>query len=172
MAYIVSRYVEVAEWSTHISSLSTVVWVPVGVESKVHVAPPAVDLYRRSFCVLPEIPIVMVHAVPSEVQSTAGSELKLSPEAGERVVCPQVAPPSVDQNWAWKPLPPMLLEAEMILLGFRKFTRMSDSLRGAVAEPETRRLPPIEAARAPTVRLASSPASALPPATRSNASRS
>ena len=40
------------------------------------------------------IPMVVDQAVPSEVQSTVGSEWKASPVMSGRLVWPQVAPPS------------------------------------------------------------------------------
>src|SRR5690349_20376193 len=93
------------------------------------------------------MPIVVDQAVPSEVQSTVGSEWKASPVIRERLVWPQVAPLLVEKNIAWVPAELMLLEAAMIFVGSLKLTRMSDSLRGLVWAPEIRSSPVSEAAR-------------------------
>ena len=63
------------------------------------------------------MPIVVDQAVPSDVQSTVGSEWKASPGCSGRLVWPQVAPPLVEKNCAWVPLPEMLFEAAMIFVG-------------------------------------------------------
>src|SRR4051794_39007697 len=134
---------EVAEWSTHINCLSLLVRLPEKVASKVQVAPPSVDLYARMFNTVPAalMPIVVDQAVPSDVQSTVGSEWKESPVTSGSSVCPQVAPPFEEKNIAWRPVELMLFEAAMIFWGFRKLTRMSDSLRGDVWAPEIRASP-------------------------------
>src|SRR3989442_8103980 len=71
---------DVGLWSTHIICLSVLVWVPEKVSSK------ATSHRRRSTCTHafcgscrpkrgdPWTRMVVAHAVPSEVQSTAGSE--------------------------------------------------------------------------------------------------
>jgi hypothetical protein len=86
---------DVAEWSTHFICLSACVCEPEKVASKVHVAPPSVDLYARMrSCVALEFrPIVVDHAVPSDVQSTVGSEWNASPVTSGSVVWPQLVPP-------------------------------------------------------------------------------
>src|SRR6266853_221381 len=88
--------------------------------------------------------MVVAHAVPSEVQSTVGSEWPVSPKANGRVVWCQVAPPSFEENCACPP-GPMLLEAAMILFGSWKLRRMSDSLRGLFVAPEIRAFVPTAA---------------------------
>src|SRR6476660_1288156 len=95
------------------------------------------------------MPIVVDQAVPSEVQSTVGSEWKESPRpvCTGRLVWPQVAPLLVEKNIDWPPLPLMLFEAPMTFVGSLKLTRMSDSLRGLVWAPEIRSSPVSEAAR-------------------------
>ena len=89
-------YGEEPLWSTHSICLSVLVWVPEIVPSNVHVAPLLVERYDCTFRVLPLIPIVLDHAVPSEVHSTVGSEWNESPLASGRLVCPQVTPPSAE----------------------------------------------------------------------------
>src|SRR5436190_12414635 len=84
------------------------------------------------------MPMVVDHAVPSEVQSTVGSEWNASPGCRLSVVCPQVVPLLVEKNCACTPEPLMLFEALMIFVGSQGLTRMSDSLRGAVCRPEMR----------------------------------
>ena len=82
----------VALWSTHISSLSTVVCDPDGVPSNVQVLPPSVDSYARIwFC---GMAMVSAHAVPSDVQSTAGSVWFESVSAKGSSVWFHVVPPS------------------------------------------------------------------------------
>src|ERR1043165_3108985 len=83
---------DVPLWSTHCICLSVLVWLPEIVPSKVHVAPPLVDLYDCTFkTVWAELmPMVLDQAVPSEVHSTVGSEWKASPLASGRFVCPHV----------------------------------------------------------------------------------
>src|SRR5579885_3163214 len=95
------------------------------------------------------MPIVVDQAVPSEVQSTVGSEGKESPRpvCTGRLVCHQVAPLLVEKNIDCPPLPLMLFEAPMIFVGSLKLIRMSDSLRGEVWAPEIRSSPVSEAAR-------------------------
>ncbi len=63
--------------------------------------------------------MVVDHAVPSEVQSTVGSDMKESPVTRGSSVCPQEAPPFEEKNIAWRPLELMLFEAPMIFWGFR-----------------------------------------------------
>src|SRR3954462_13971571 len=87
------------------------------------------------------MPSVVAQAVPSDVQSTVGSEWRASPRARGRVVCPHVAPPSDEKNCAWRDAPGAL-EAPMILSVFQTSTRMSDSLRDVVCAPEIRRSAP------------------------------
>src|SRR5258708_5471419 len=94
------------------------------------------------------MPMVVDHAVPSEVQSTAGSEWKESLSTSGRNDWPQVAPPSLEKNCACWPLAEMLLQAPMILLVFCRLMAIADSLRGLVWAPEVRRSPPTVAARA------------------------
>ena len=69
-----------ALWSIQTCCLSVLVWVPEIVPSNVQVRPWSVDLNIRTMRTVPAllIPIVEDHAVPSEVQSTVGSELKAS----------------------------------------------------------------------------------------------
>src|SRR5947209_1783383 len=85
-------------------------------------------------------PIVVAHAVPSEVQSTVGSDWKASPRTlcNGRFVWPHEAPPLVEKNCACAPLPAMSFEAAMIFCGSLKLIRTSDSLRGDVCAPEMR----------------------------------
>jgi hypothetical protein len=85
--------------------------------------------------------MVVAHAAPSEVQSTVGSDWRLSPLVSGRVVWLQVAPPSSEKNCAWLESP-MAFEAAMILLGSLKFSRISDSLRGLACAPDIRRFAP------------------------------
>src|SRR4029078_6599161 len=87
-------------------------------------------------------PRVTDQALPSEVQSTAGSEWKASGAVKGRKLCPQVAPPSEENITTRRPLPAMLFAALRICCGFKKLMRMSDSLRGLVATPDMRRSPP------------------------------
>src|SRR4051794_24176316 len=89
MAEMLFAKADDALWSTHCICLSVLVWVPEMVPSKVHVAPPSVERYDCTFrTVCAELmPIVVDHAVPSEVQSTVGSEWKASPLASGRFVC-------------------------------------------------------------------------------------
>src|SRR6187401_139849 len=84
------------------------------------------------------MPMVVDQAVPSDVQSTVGSDWKASPTWRLSVVCPQVVPPSVEKNCACTPAPLMLFEALMIFVGSHGLTRMSDSLRGLLWAPEMR----------------------------------
>src|SRR6266568_4592170 len=88
--------------------------------------------------------MVVAHAVPSEVQSTAGSDWSVSPETSGRaggVAGVHVTPPSSEKNCAcWEAL--IAFEAAMIFLVSTKLTRMSDSLRGVVCAPEIRRSVP------------------------------
>src|SRR6185436_13460030 len=93
-------------------------------------------------CEPPWMPMVVDQAVPSEVQSTVGSEWLVSEAVKARVVCPQVAPPSSDQYCAWWPLATMLFEAAITRSGLLKLMRMSDSLRAFEAVPEILRLVP------------------------------
>src|SRR3954451_23195345 len=88
--------------STHIICLSADVCWPENVPSKVQVRPPSLDRYDRIWrtVLLASMPMVVAQAVPSEVQPTVGSECKESPVSRGRVVCPQVAPPSPEKNWA------------------------------------------------------------------------
>jgi hypothetical protein len=44
------------------------------------------------------MPMVIDHAVSSDVQSTAGSLCSVSPRTSDRLDCPHVAPPSVEKN--------------------------------------------------------------------------
>ena len=62
------------------------------------------------------MPSVIDQAVPSEVQSTMGSLFRLSPLASGNDVWFQVAPPSVELNWAWEEFP-MSFDAAMIFCG-------------------------------------------------------
>ena len=91
-------YADVPLWSAHSICLSVLVWLPEMVPSNVHVAPPLVERYDCTFStVWPELmPMVVDHAVPSEVHSTVGSEWNASPLASGRFVCPHVTPPSVE----------------------------------------------------------------------------
>src|SRR5262245_58167324 len=82
------------------------------------------------------MPIVVDQAVPSEVQSTVGSEWEASPVVKASVVCDQVAPPSVENICTWWPLPTMLFEAAITFEGVWKLIAIEDSLRGLVAEPD------------------------------------
>src|SRR4051794_15629465 len=91
--------------------------------------------------------MVVAQAVPSEVQSTVGSECSESPVRSGRAVWPQLAPPSAEKNWACRPFP-MLFDAEMICFGLMKLIRMSDSLRGVSFTPEIFRFGPINGAAA------------------------
>ena len=63
--------------------------------------------------------MVVDHAVPSDVQSTVGSDMKESPVTSESSVCPQEAPPFEEKNIACRPLELMLFEAPMIFCVFR-----------------------------------------------------
>src|SRR5215831_10220440 len=97
-------------------SRSVLVWLPEGVESKLQVAPPSADLYARSFTRKePSMPRVIDHAVPSEVQSTAGSLWNASARASGRLDWPQVSPRSEEKNCACDEAP-RSLDAAMILL--------------------------------------------------------
>src|SRR5260370_540371 len=82
------------------------------------------------------MPMVVDQAVPSEVHSTVGSEWKESPVRSGSWVWPHVAPLLVEKKIACSPLPPMLLEALMILLAEKGLTRIIDSLRGMPGLPE------------------------------------
>src|SRR6516165_1573702 len=87
------------------------------------------------------MPMVVAQAVPSEVQSTVGSDWRESPGISGREVCPQLAPPSCEKYWAWAPLATSF-DAATILLPSLKLIRMSDSLRGFLFSPETRTFTP------------------------------
>jgi hypothetical protein len=69
------------------TSRSTFVCAPDGVPSKLHVAPKSVDRYERSISGLKPgpMPIVIAQAVPSDVQSTAGSLWSTSEPTSERL---------------------------------------------------------------------------------------
>src|ERR1700730_508411 len=82
------------------------------------------------------MPMVVDQAVPSDVHSTVGSEWKESPVTSGSWVWLQEAPVLVEKKIACSPLPPMLLEAPMILLGEKGLMRIIDSLRGMTGLPE------------------------------------
>ena len=63
------------------------------------------------------MPSVVDQALPSDVQSTVGSEWLPSPRILGRLVCHQVTPPSSEKNCDWLPLPTMEFEALMIFSG-------------------------------------------------------
>src|SRR5215203_3369167 len=102
MAYSESRNGEPGQLSISTICLSVSSWPPEIVLSKVHEAPPSVDLNKRNL--RPprpsSMPIVLDQAVPSEVQPTVGSLFMTSSPISSSVVCPQVTPPSVDQYCA------------------------------------------------------------------------
>src|ERR1700692_1518798 len=103
---------EVALWSPHSICLS--LFVPVEkVASKVQVAPALVDLYERMMRLVCAalMPMVEAQAVPSEVHSTVGSDMKESPVTRGSSVWPQVAPPLVEKYWPCWPLELMLFDA-------------------------------------------------------------
>src|SRR5947207_2562731 len=50
------------------------------------------------------MPMVVDQAVPSEVQSTVGSDMKASPVTSGSRVWPQEVPPLEEKNIAWRPL--------------------------------------------------------------------
>src|SRR5579864_3369703 len=87
------------------------------------------------------MPMVVDHAVPSEVQSTAGSDWKASPLTSDRLVWPQLAPPLEEKNCACMPLELMAFEAPTICWVLLRLTRIIDSLRGVVWAPEMRSSP-------------------------------
>src|SRR5262249_54221595 len=93
------------------------------------------------------MPIVVAHAVPSEVQCTVGSECMESALSSGSVVWPHVAPPSREKKWACRLLP-ILLDAAMICLGWGGLIRMSGALRGVALSPEIFRLGPTAGAAA------------------------
>ena len=95
-------------------SRSVFVWLPEGVESKLQVAPPSADLYARKLTWKPLTPRVIDHAVPSEVQSTAGSLWNASARASGRLDWPQVSPRSEEKNCACVEAP-RSFDAAMIL---------------------------------------------------------
>ena len=75
IAYILSWYGDVELWSTHSEALSVEVLVGERLESHVQL-PPEASLKQRTFATrggLLTTPIASAQAVPSEVQSTAGS---------------------------------------------------------------------------------------------------
>src|SRR5260370_28460015 len=80
MTWMVLRKVEVGLWSTHIICLSALVCSPENVVSNSQVPPPSVDLYARIWRTGGSalMPMVVAQAVPSEVQSTVGSECRES----------------------------------------------------------------------------------------------
>src|SRR5262245_38956657 len=93
------------------------------------------------------MPMAVAQAVPSEVQSTVGSEWNWSPATRGRVVWPQLTPPSIEKNWAWPPPPAMLLEAAMTSCVLKGLMRTSDSLRASPGwAPERRTLGPVDTA--------------------------
>ena len=96
--YMLSRNGDDGLRSTHSVSRSAFVCGPDPVESNAHVAPPSGDLYTRmAFADMPS-PMSAAHAVPSDVQLTAGSLWFTSSGWSLRIVCCHVAPPSVDKN--------------------------------------------------------------------------
>src|ERR1700726_2697812 len=97
------------------------------------------------------MPMVIDHAVPSEVQSTVGSDMKASPETRGRELWPQVAPPFEEKNCACMPLALMLFEAPMTCWVLLRLTRIADSLRGEVWAPEMRSSPVSVALRLPSM---------------------
>src|ERR1700720_4971796 len=97
------------------------------------------------------MPMVIDHAVPSEVQSTVGSDMKTSPVCRGSVVWPQVAPALEEKNGACMPLALMLFEAPMTCWVLLRLTRIADSLRGDDWAPEMRSSPVSVALRLPSM---------------------
>src|ERR1700694_1125366 len=85
--------------------------------------------------------MVVGQAVPSEVHSTVGSDMKASPVCSDREVWPQVTPPFDERNCACMPLALMLFEAPMTCWVLLRLTRIIDSLRGEDWAPEMRSSP-------------------------------
>src|ERR1700687_954560 len=104
----------------------------------------------RLVCVA-SMPMVDDQAVPSEVHSTVGSDMKASPLCRGRLVWPQVTPPFEEKNCACMPLELMLFEAPMICWVLLRLTRIDDSLRGALWAPEMRSSPVSVALRLPAL---------------------
>src|ERR1700674_903814 len=97
------------------------------------------------------MPMVVDQAVPAEVHSTVGSDMKASPVCSDREVWPQVTPPFDEKNCACMPLALMLFEAPMICCVLLRLTRISDSLRGELWAPEMRSSPVSLALRLPAL---------------------
>jgi hypothetical protein len=80
-------------------SRSVFVCAPEGVPSGLQVAPPSGDRYERNMRIKPgPMPIVIAQAVPSDVQSTAGSLWNKSEPTSDRLDWFQVTPPSSEKN--------------------------------------------------------------------------
>src|SRR3954452_3231518 len=91
--------------------------------------------------------MVVGRAVPSDVESTVGSECNESAVKSGKVVCPQLLPPSLEKNCACRLLP-MLFEAAIICSVLPGLILISDSLRGVSLGPEILRFSPTDGATA------------------------
>src|ERR1017187_3456448 len=94
-----------AERSTQTLGLSVNVWDPDTSESYVQVLPPSTDLKLRTriFGGVEGPALQIAHAVPSDVQLTAGSNWRVSVLTVGRRRCVHVTPASCDQyigNWS------------------------------------------------------------------------
>src|ERR1051325_7226498 len=104
------------------------------VATNCHVAPWSVDLYNCTSALIPLIPIVAVHTVPSVMKATAGSEWDDTPPARGSSVWRQVSPPSDEKYCFWRPVKAMLpFEAATRMFGSDGSCAMEDSLLRSLA---------------------------------------